>query len=234
VNDSIKSSGSPDPNTIRASYDQASEDYDQSRLRTAFQRRFDATERAVLRRYLSKCDSALEVGVGTGRLTNELLERAGTVTAVDISEKMLEKVRAKYLDAKNLNLRSVDAHALDRIPGYGSFDAVVSMRMLPHIEDIIGVLQLLRDAAKPSGTVIVDFWNRHSYVHWRKRRSSVYNHYVTYSEAVEMIRLSGLQLVSIEGAGFQNPLNLDLEFMGRTALKRIAYSLIAICRRPGQ
>jgi ubiquinone/menaquinone biosynthesis C-methylase UbiE len=174
----------------------------------------------------------LEVGAGTGRLTNELLAKASAVTAVDISEEMLTRVRAKYPDAGKLHLFQGDAHRLDQVTGYGSFDAVVSMRMLPHIEDIVGVLRLLCAAVKPGGFVIADFWNPRSYTYWRKRGSSVYNHYVPYDEARAMLLRAGLEILAIEGAGFQSPIDLNLEFLGRTPLKRFGYSLIAVCRRP--
>lgn len=232
INDKSKSDGSPEPESIQATYNEQAATYDQSRLKTAFQRRFDAAERSVIRRHLPNLKTALEVGVGTGRLTNELLAKAETVTAVDISENMLVEVRKKYPQARNLELRCVNAHELSQIPGYGAFDAVMSFRMLPHIDNIVELLRLLRNAARPGGIIIADFWNPISYTYWKKRGSSVYNHYVTYREALIMLRNSGLELTVVEGANFQNPLNVNLELLGRTPLKRFGYSLIAICRRP--
>jgi hypothetical protein len=102
---------------------------------------------------------------------------------------------------------------------------------LPHIEDIVGLLRLLRHAVKPGGLVVTDFWNPQSYVYWRKKGSSVYNHYVTYPEAVKMLEQAGLTISAVEAAGFDNPFGLNLELLGRTPFKRFGYSLITICRR---
>lgn len=232
LNQSLKSHGSADPERLREIYNQQAATYDQSRFKTAYQRRLDLTERRILRRHLLNCSNALEVGVGTGRLTGELLAKSFSVTAVDISENMLAQVRQKYPQANNLILLRADAHELPKIPNYGAFDAVLCMRMLPHIEDIAGLLSVLKNAVKPGGTVITDFWNRNSYVYRKKRGSSVYNNYVTYPEAVQILGDAGLEVITIEGGGFGNRLQWNLEILGRTPLKYFGYSLVSICRRP--
>lgn len=227
--------GSSAPEAIRAVYDEKATSYDKSRLRTPFQLRFDRTERNILRHHLSGRGSVLEVGAGTGRLTGELLECSSHVTAVDISSKMLEELRRKYADTDRLDVRVWNAYELENLPGYGSFDALLSMRMLPHVEDITNVLRIFRDALRPGGLMMIDFWNRYSYVYWRKKGAGVYNHCVTYKEALEMIAAAELDLVAVKGAGFGAPSNINLEFLSRTPFKRFAWSLVALCgRRAGE
>jgi 2-polyprenyl-3-methyl-5-hydroxy-6-metoxy-1,4-benzoquinol methylase len=228
----IKSSGSAAPGALREFYDAEANIYDRSRFRTPHQLRLDASERRILRRYLSGLGRVLEVGAGTGRMTGELLARSEHVTAVDISPNMLEKLQQKFLGEKRLSLHEHSVYDLAAIPTYGSFDALVSMRMLPHIEDIPAVLSIFRDAIRPGGLIMTDFWNRMSYRYWKKGNSHAYNNFVTYKEALRMISGARLELVAMEGAGFSSPVDLDLEFLGGTPFKRIAFSLVAVCRRP--
>lgn len=227
-----KSSGPSAPDVIRSIYNEKAAVYDEKRLRTGYQLRFDLTERRILRRYLSGFKQVLEVGGGTGRLTGELLACSKQVTVVDLSERMLEKLAEKFPNKPSLKLHILNAYELGSLREYGEYDALLSMRMLPHIEDIPGVLKIFRNAVRPGGTIMVDFWNRNSYVYWKKKGSAVYNNYVNYGEAKEMITRAGLKLITFYGAGFGSPLEINLEFLGRTPMKRFAYSLVAICERP--
>ena len=97
-----------------------------------FWRILDAEERAIIRRQLPNGANVLEVGAGTGRITGTLLDVASRVTAVDISEKMLTELGNKFRGSDRLETFAADVHRLDSVPGYGEYDAVVSLRMLPH------------------------------------------------------------------------------------------------------
>jgi ubiquinone/menaquinone biosynthesis C-methylase UbiE len=228
---SLKSAGSSAPEVLAAVYDEVAASYDVTRLKTAYQQRFDRTERSILRRHLRTHDNILEVGGGTGRLTPELFAKADKVTVVDIAPNMLSKLQEKYPEESRLTVQVWNVFDLNKLPGYGEFDAVVSMRMLPHIEEMTRAVTVLAGSVREGGLVIIDFWNSNSYVYWKKRGAKVYNNYVSHSCALELIRSSGLELISLEGAGFGSPWNLNLEFLGRTPLRRFGYSLIAVCRR---
>lgn len=228
----MKSAGSASPEVISAIYDGEAKNYDEKRLRTSYQLRFDSSERRILRRYLSGYENVLEVGAGTGRLTGELLKCSGRVTVVDISPGMLAQLEQKFPDDEKLSLHVRDVYTLESFPGYGEFDALLTMRMLPHIENIARVLEILKGVVRPGGVLMFDFWNRNSYLYKKKRGAAVYNNYVTYEDAKELIVGSGLDLIAFEGAGFKSRFDANLEFLGRTPLKRFGYSLIAICRRP--
>jgi 2-polyprenyl-3-methyl-5-hydroxy-6-metoxy-1,4-benzoquinol methylase len=230
----VKSFGTSAPEAIRALYDEDAKKYDETRLKTPFQLRFDSTERKILRRYLSGFARVLEVGAGTGRLTSELLACSKHVTVVDISPGMLERLHQRFPQETNLDLHVFNVYDLESFPEYGQFDALLSMRMLPHIKDIGNVLRILKGAVRPGGMLMVDFWNRQSYRYLKKNGAGVYNNFVSYKEARQMIADAGLELISFEGAAFGFPWDFNLEFLSRTPFKRIAYSLIAICKRPSQ
>jgi ubiquinone/menaquinone biosynthesis C-methylase UbiE len=228
----LKSAGSSAPEALKGIYNEAAASYDATRLKTAYQQRFDRTERNIIRRYLHGVKHTLEVGGGTGRLTAELLAKSESVTVVDIAPNMLAKLKEKHPDEARLSVHVWNVFDLKKLPGYGEFDAVVSMRMLPHIEDTNTALTLLAGAVRAGGLLIFDFWNPNSYTHWKKRGAKVYNNYVSYDDAVRTLNECGLELIRFEGAGFHSPINVNLEFLGRTPLKRFAYSLIAVCKRP--
>ncbi len=79
----------------------------------------------------------LEIGIGTGRIALPLLERGVNVTGVDISERMIERLRSKYAAAQKahpdaplgrLDVRQGDITALPFASG--AFDAVVAVHVL--------------------------------------------------------------------------------------------------------
>jgi 2-polyprenyl-3-methyl-5-hydroxy-6-metoxy-1,4-benzoquinol methylase len=231
----MKSVGPSEAQVIRSVYNNAADSYDEKRLRTPFQLRFDMSERKTIRRYLKPCRNILEVGAGTGRLTNELINLSDNVTVVDNSPNMLAKLEQKYSQAvgdSKLKALLWDVYKLGTLPGYGSFDGLLSMRMLPHIEDVGNVISIMKGAVRPGGIMIFDFWNPVSYVYRKKQGASVYNNFIGYKSALSIVKSAGLELVTIEGAAFGSRLDLNLEFLGRTPLKRFAYSLIAVCKRP--
>lgn len=228
----MKSSGSSDPNCVRQVYDQDARSYDVSRQATPFLRRLDASERKVLRQHIIGTDNVIEVGAGTGRLTGLLLELSDSVLAVDYSPKMLATLEGKFKYRNNLSTAVWNLYELQALPNYGTYDVLVSMRVVPHLDDFSHALRILGNAVRPGGTVIVDFWNRHSYVYAKKRSSHVYNHYATWNEVVQTVEAVGLTLLHIEAAGFIGPKNVNLDFLCTSPLKRFAYSLITICKRP--
>src|SRR5215469_8515120 len=50
---------------------------------------------------LARGATALEIGAGTGRIALPLLERGVNITGADISERMTERLRAKYLAGRS-------------------------------------------------------------------------------------------------------------------------------------
>jgi ubiquinone/menaquinone biosynthesis C-methylase UbiE len=96
----------------------------------------------------------LDVGTGTGRAALILAAGGAKVTAVDASEEMLAIARKRAAEQMlNVTFHQGDAHALEF--GDGSFDAVVSFRMLMHTPEWERcVAELCRVAVR---LVIVDY-----------------------------------------------------------------------------
>ncbi len=73
----------------------------------------------------------LELGCGTGRLTQAMARRAGHVTAVDFSPEMLRVARARCAGTQNVSF--VEADTLSLPAALGPFDCVISVNLLHHL-----------------------------------------------------------------------------------------------------
>ncbi|MDW7661640.1 MAG: class I SAM-dependent methyltransferase [Bacillota bacterium] len=97
-------------------------------------------------------DHILDVGTGTGVLIPHLLKYLddhGHITAVDVSEKMLEVAESKY-SGKNITYRLGDVLEM---PMDEKFDVIICFSVFPHFKEnklkAIGTLsQLLNDGGK--------------------------------------------------------------------------------------
>jgi phosphatidylethanolamine/phosphatidyl-N-methylethanolamine N-methyltransferase len=98
-------------------------------------------------------DQILEVGVGTG-MSLPLYPRRCSVTAVDLSESMLERARtrmARY-GLRNVDLLQMDATEL-KFPD-NSFDIVYAPYFISCVPDPIGVTRELRRVCRPDGRIV--------------------------------------------------------------------------------
>ena len=115
--------------------------------------------------YLPARGTILEVGAATGRYTLELARRGYAVTAVDLSEGLIEKCR-KRLEAKGLanqvRLVVADARNLSVVTERG-FDAVLLMGPLYHLieaTDRETALKEVFDRLQTGGVIFSAFLRR--------------------------------------------------------------------------
>jgi SAM-dependent methyltransferase len=92
----------------------------------------------------------LEVGAGTGQDSAYFQENGLAVTAVDLSPAMVERCRAKGIDAHVMDFLHLDFPA-------ASFDAVFAFNCLLHVPnaDLPAVLAAIRDVLRPGGLLFV-------------------------------------------------------------------------------
>jgi len=118
-----------------------------------------------LDQYLPSQGSILEVGAATGRYTLELAKRGYTITAVDLSEVLLEKCRKSILDQgleRRVRFVVADARNLKAVAEKG-FDAVLLMGPLYHLivkADRKAALKEAFDRLRAGGILFSSFLSR--------------------------------------------------------------------------
>lgn len=91
---------------------------------------------------------ALEIGCGTGNFTAAFAASGADILALDISENLLEKARARALPE---NVRFI-CQPFESLQMMGAFDAVIGSSVLHHLE-IKPALDAIFQLLKPGGTM---------------------------------------------------------------------------------
>lgn len=110
-------------------------------------------DRIVAATHASPQTTFLELGIGTGRIALPLIERGYTVTGVDISQAMMDRLRAKAPDRPNLTLIEADVTELpfpDR-----SFDVVLFVHVLHLIPEWRRALDEAQRVLRPGGALVM-------------------------------------------------------------------------------
>lgn len=134
---------------IRTAYNSWADQYDSNRNRTR-----DMEARA-LRETLSKIafGSCLEIGCGTGKNTVWLMEKATTLTAVDLSEQMLEKAKQK-VQSPNVSFVQADI-TQDWLFAQQLYQLVTFSLVLEHIEHLEPIFKKAAAALEPGGYLYI-------------------------------------------------------------------------------
>jgi SAM-dependent methyltransferase len=106
----------------------------------------------LLKHVPAACREALEIGCGTGAFSRQLADRAGHVTALDLSPNMIRIAQARSAAYANLDFRLADATTW--VFPSGQFDCVVSLATFHHLP-LEEMLLKIRQALKPHGRLIV-------------------------------------------------------------------------------
>lgn len=133
----------------REAYNIWSEQYDTNENKTR------DLEAFALRGTLSNIsfDNCLEIGCGTGKNTQWLVTKAKHVAAIDLSEEMLAKAKAKVVE-NNVDFIQADI-TNDWSFINSSFDLVTFSLVLEHIENIENIFKKAEKFLKPGGRVYV-------------------------------------------------------------------------------
>jgi ubiquinone/menaquinone biosynthesis C-methylase UbiE len=98
----------------------------------------------------------LDVGTGTGVLIPYLIKAvgpSGSVTAIDFSEKMVQKCKTKYAHIKNITVRVGNIE--DATFPSEAFDAIICFGVFPHLENKEKALQNINRMLKPDGKIVI-------------------------------------------------------------------------------
>ena len=202
-------------------YDRQSQHYvELVRDQSAYRREISRRELAFVLKHLKPNAKVLEIGCGPGFFTRELVKRAESVMATDISEKMVNALQ-KRVSASNLSTMCVDVYDLDKVPHYGEYDTVVCMRALCHVDDAGRGLSKLRGAIHPQGNVIFDLLNDFSYIHFGRKllgRPLRHTKYYPVKTMRKLIEQAGFEVTDSFGRGYP--------YIGGMTLDKIGYQIL--------
>ena len=145
----------------------------------------------------------LEVGCGTGKNTEWLLTICDQITAIDLSQGMLEIARNKIKSA-NVNFSVVDI-TKDWSFANATYDLVTFSLMLEHIEDLHAVFEKLAKVTATGSHVYIGELHPFKQYTGSKARFETetgtkvltcFNHHVT--DFIQAANASGFQLVQID------------------------------------
>ncbi|MGH2557421.1 MAG: methyltransferase domain-containing protein [Thermomicrobiales bacterium] len=111
----------------------------------------------------------LDAGCGTGQMLKRL-EALGTAIGIDSSAEAVSFAASR--GARRLVRGTINAPPFPA----GSFDCIVVLDVIEHVDDDTGILRSLRDAVRPGGSVIVtvpafrSLWSEHDVINRHKRR----------------------------------------------------------------
>ena len=106
----------------------------------------------LLKHVPHNCETALEIGCGTGAFARLLAERCKRVVALDLSSEMIRVARSRSSQFDNLEFHLADAMTWD-FPE-SQFDFVCSIATLHHLEQR-ELLVKIRDTLKPQGVLVI-------------------------------------------------------------------------------
>jgi len=104
--------------------------------------------------YLSKSDTVLEMGCGTGSTALLLAEHVGHITGSDISPNMIRIAKDKVEAGRATNVDFVVGDVFDPANDVGPFDAVLAHNLLHLVEDLPASLTRIHGLLKPGGLFI--------------------------------------------------------------------------------
>lgn len=137
-------------NDVRRYYDDFAASYDQSRDSHYHQLLNDlAVEVATP---YARGARVLELGCGTGSVLIRLAEIAEEAVGIDVSEPMAAQARARGLDARIGDIRSLP-FADDE------FDLTCGFRVLPHVDPIEAAIQEAMRVTRPGGHMLLELYN---------------------------------------------------------------------------
>ncbi|MBA7590082.1 2-methoxy-6-polyprenyl-1,4-benzoquinol methylase, mitochondrial [subsurface metagenome] len=141
---------------MRRFFDSLASEWDQ--LKTGYTGRIDLDREIA--GSMNRCDTAVDLGCGTGELLTRLSEKAETVIGVDSSPRMLEQARRRLSgNYEKIQLRIGD---LEHLPLKNEeADYAVINLVLHHLPDPAAGIREARRVLKRHGNLIVLDFNKH-------------------------------------------------------------------------
>lgn len=123
-------------------------------------------EKAIKLADVEKGKVALDVGAGTGFITEGLVAKGLKVVAMDRSEAMLEKMKRKFSNCGEVSYILGDAENIPFPRGY--FDYVFANMCLHHVENPSRAIEEMVRVLKSGGKLVITDLDEHSFTFLRE------------------------------------------------------------------
>jgi len=111
---------------------------------------------------IKRIDKLIEIGAGYGRLASSYGYRAKSITLLDPSSKLLSIARKNHNSKKTKFVHS-KIENLNKKFKSKTFDCVVMVRVLHHIEDLDSAFEGINRILNKRGYLILEFANKHHF-----------------------------------------------------------------------
>lgn len=106
----------------------------------------------LLKQIPENCNTALEIGCGTGSFSRLLAQKANHVIALDLSPAMIKIAKQRSAAYPNISYQIADVLAWDFLKE--NFDCIVSIATMHHLPLEL-ILQQVKSGLKPNGRLMV-------------------------------------------------------------------------------
>ncbi len=121
---------------------------------------------------LDKSKSALEIGIGTGRLAIKVAPNCKSLCGIDISEKTIQRATENLSMHKNINLFCGDFTSFEFEE---QFDVIYSSLIFMHIQDKLSAIQKIATLLTNNGLFVLSIdKNQNEYIDMGDRRVKIY------------------------------------------------------------
>lgn len=154
---------------------------------------------SAVRRCVPPSGHFLDLGCGTGWLSEQLATYLRDITAVDLADEIIARAR---LRAPHIRFLAGDAMA---VPGDVGYDAVACVETFSHVPNQAAFVNRLANLLKPNGTLILTTQNRTVFSRSRvmQQGEGQIRHWVTPSELEALLepRFHNIEMATIMPAG---------------------------------
>ncbi len=152
-------------NAIRDFYQQDAATYDEQRWVTPSGKQAAADSERLIEEVLDEHNVSgrvLEIGCGSGRITEKIVRRSSETLLVDLSSNMLDFTKARVQEAATGPITTHVASAYELPLETASVDSVVSINVLSHMETPADFMSEVARVVRPGGSVVLNFPIWHS------------------------------------------------------------------------
>lgn len=111
-------------------------------------------------------DRVLDIGCGNAAISLPLLERSHRLTLLDLSNNMLELARKRIPESRVNDVDLVEGNFLKAELEPKSFDLILCIGVLAHVDSAASAINRLAELAKPGSWIVLEFTDSFHFWGW--------------------------------------------------------------------